>query len=410
MLWEAHLGRQTLSAQTDDRLVWLEAANNYKIEVPFGYETIRITKRTRGANGVIEFEGKRDAPSLYGSSAPGASADSQANALGLGGPVNPPIFIEPPANFPGITGATVLIALSGGDGTTANDAWGGCSVYVATDDVTGDYQLAGLQSGVSNMGKLDASLASFSSSNPDNTHTLAVDMNESAGEPQAQSATDAADSQLVCYVDGEYIAIETVSGAGGGIYNCTHLWRGRYGTSGGAHASGTAFAQCDASLFRFPLASIYVGRVLYFRFVSAGENLANAATYTYTPRGVVASASGSTASIIASEALAAGQLVNLWTNAGVVNMRKANATDTTKPADGYVKAAVSMGASGLLFTGGANDQVSGLTPGATYYLDTTAGGITATAPAVTGEGVQQVGKALSATELLFSPGAIVAVP
>ena len=43
----------------------------------------------------------------------------------------------------------------------------------------------------------------------------------------------------------------------------------------------------------------------------------------------------------------------------------------------------------------------GLTPGALYYLDTTPGAISLTAPAMAGEVVQNVGQALSTTVLLL---------
>ncbi len=185
LLWEAQTGRQALSAAADDRLGWIDSGRTYAIEVPFGFETIRVTKRTRGANNVIEFEGKRDAPAIYVSAAPSADATSAPNVVGLGGPVNPPIFIEPPAGVPGLVGAQLFIALSGGDAGVANPAWGGCTVFVATDDVDSDYIQAGAQIGPSCMGVLAGSLGNYSGSNPDvNTvtgHVLKVDTSESAG-------------------------------------------------------------------------------------------------------------------------------------------------------------------------------------------------------------------------------------
>lgn len=416
MLWEAQLGRQSLTAATDDRLGWIESARTYAIEVPGGYDTVRVTKRTRGANNVIEFEGKRDAPAVYVSAAPSADANSAPNTLGLGGPVNPPVFIEPPAGFPGVTGAQLFIALSGGDGTDVNDAWGGCQVYVATDDVTGDYQLAGLQVGGSCMGKVAAFLGGYSGANPDSVavtgHVLKVDTSMSGGEPLQQSALDAEIAQTVLKVGAEFMSAQHVSAIGGDVFNITELWRGLYGTNGGAgHAAGEAFVQIDSGVFRMNLAAAYVGVDLFFRFVSAGETLANVTTYSYTPQGVVAATQGSTSQIVASENLAAGALVNLWSDSGVAKLRNANATDTAKPADGFVKAAVTGGNVAVYFTNGeTDDQLSGLTPGATYYLDTSAGTVTATPPAVSGEGLQTVGKALSATSLLYQGGAMTAVP
>lgn len=113
---------------------------------------------------------------------------------------------------------------------------------------------------------------------------------------------------------------------------------------------------------------------------------------------------GITDSLAATETLTAGQLVNVFSSGGAAKMRKANATDSTKPAHGFVLAGVTSGNVGT-FYGGAqiNTGVSGLTPGATYYLDTTGGAITATPPSSSGNIVQEVGIALSATRLAFFP-------
>lgn len=410
MLWEAHLGRQKLTAATDDRMVFIESARTFTAEVPFGYETIRITRRSRGANNVIEFEATRDAPSLYSSTAPGSAAGALPNGVALGGPVNPPVFIEPPSGFPGVTGATVFIALSGGEAGEANPAWGGCNVYVSTDDIESDYQLAGAVLGPACMGFLTAGLSNYGGSNPDTAHTLSVDTSESAGEPASMSAQDAQDAQTVYFVGGEYLSAETVVGLGSDLFNLTRLWRGLYGTSGDNHAINDPFVRIDSAVFRYSLPDIYIGRVLYFRFVSAGEDISTAVSYTYTPTGVVAASQGSSGTAKATGALAAGDMVNLLTSGGVLSMEKSDATDTTKPADAFVKAAVLSGAIAPFFVSGQiNDDVSGLTPGGSYYL-AVGGGLAPAPPVVSGQGIQFVGKALSATELLFQPGAITAVP
>jgi hypothetical protein len=52
---------------------------------------------------------------------------------------------------------------------------------------------------------------------------------------------------------------------------------------------------------------------------------------------------------------------------------------------------------------GNNQSVSGLTAGTKYYLSTTAGGLTATAPSGTGDVVYQIGYARSSTELIVAP-------
>lgn len=107
--------------------------------------------------------------------------------------------------------------------------------------------------------------------------------------------------------------------------------------------------------------------------------------------------------LTASEALAAGDFINIWSDAGVAKARKADATTAGKQADGYVLSAVASGANATVYTDGINTQRTGLTPGADVYLQTTAGSVGTTIPAAAGNVVQRVGKALSATEVVFTP-------
>lgn len=110
-----------------------------------------------------------------------------------------------------------------------------------------------------------------------------------------------------------------------------------------------------------------------------------------------------------SENLAAGAFVNIWTSGGAIRVRNANGTDDTKPADGFVLAAVTSGANATVYgLGQQNTAVIGgpLTPGTEYYLDTTGtGGVVATAPSASGNYQQPLGKADTAAALTFTPGA-----
>ena len=106
----------------------------------------------------------------------------------------------------------------------------------------------------------------------------------------------------------------------------------------------------------------------------------------------------------ASEALAAGDGVHTWSNAGVTNARKADASATGKRMRGYVLSAVASGATATVYFEGRNDQLSGLTPGSDLYLSpTTPGRVTAVVPTGTGQVVQPVGVAINATTMNFEP-------
>ena len=114
--------------------------------------------------------------------------------------------------------------------------------------------------------------------------------------------------------------------------------------------------------------------------------------------------------LLASETLAPGAMVNIWDNAGVANLRNANATDATKPVDGFtVFGAVAGTWADIWGSGNVIKNLAGLTPGAQYWLSTTGGQITLAAPATTGNWDQQVGKALSPTSLFFNPNTGVVV-
>lgn len=102
--------------------------------------------------------------------------------------------------------------------------------------------------------------------------------------------------------------------------------------------------------------------------------------------------------IVASEALAAGDLVNVWNDAGVAKVRKADATTSGKEAHGFVLSVAASGASASVYFEGANTACAGLTPGV-QFLATTAGRTTSTAPSGAGNLVQRVGFAVSATEI-----------
>lgn len=108
-----------------------------------------------------------------------------------------------------------------------------------------------------------------------------------------------------------------------------------------------------------------------------------------------------TASIIASEALAAGDLVNIYNNAGTANCRKADGSVAGKEAQGFVLAGVASAASATVYFEGTNTQCTGLTPGVQFLSGTTAGLSVAAAPTGAGKVVQVVGFATGATALNF---------
>ena len=84
---------------------------------------------------------------------------------------------------------------------------------------------------------------------------------------------------------------------------------------------------------------------------------------------------------------------------------KADANAVAKAAVGFVLASVANAATGTVYFEGSITGLTGLTPGATYFLSGAAtGAITTTIPTAAGSIVQQVGVATSATTLTFEAG------
>jgi len=120
-----------------------------------------------------------------------------------------------------------------------------------------------------------------------------------------------------------------------------------------------------------------------------------------------------TQSATASEALSAGDWVNFHDVSGTKSVRKANATDHTKPTEGFVKQSYSSSASATVYTAGDNDRVPVGTfvasdVGLEAFLSTTAGGTTKSPATSTGNLIQSVGDIINVggtyVTVSFTPG------
>lgn len=105
-----------------------------------------------------------------------------------------------------------------------------------------------------------------------------------------------------------------------------------------------------------------------------------------------------TAAIVTSEALAAGDFVNIWNSSGA-KARKASAAGVATKAHGFVLAGFASGATATVYFEGTNTALSSLTPGDVFLSPSTPGGVQATAPTVAGQVVQRVGVAVSTTAI-----------
>jgi hypothetical protein len=109
-------------------------------------------------------------------------------------------------------------------------------------------------------------------------------------------------------------------------------------------------------------------------------------------------------SLPATEAIAAGSLVNVWLSASTPSARNADNTSTGKPAVGFAAAAIASAATGTITFAGIISGLSGLTPGAMYFLGAAGAVVLGTGlPTASGTIIQQIGYALSTTTLQFNP-------
>lgn len=103
-----------------------------------------------------------------------------------------------------------------------------------------------------------------------------------------------------------------------------------------------------------------------------------------------------------SEDIPAGSLIHIYVDTGTIKARLADAGNSFE-AHAFVKETYLTGARPRVHFAGINDKASGLTTGLNFLSAASPGTSAAAAPAGSGDIVQEVGIALSATTLLFNP-------
>jgi len=279
------------------------AANQYILPDPMDVITVpdpatgttqipvRILSVTEQPNGDLEMECEDfpwgcNGPTLYPKQ---AGSSSLPNVNVSPGSVNPPVIFEALSRQNNQAGHALYFGLSGG----AN--WGGSRVHVSVDGGS-SYQPIGTWAAKATMGTLTAALPS--SSDPDTTDTLAVDLTESEGALSSFSAADANAFASLCYVDDggsapfELVGYETASLTAACKYNLgTLLRRGCFNTPIGSHPIGSNFLFLDQTIFGWLYDPTLIGKTLYFKFTSINtsglmeENIANVTAYPFTPTG-----------------------------------------------------------------------------------------------------------------------------
>lgn len=106
----------------------------------------------------------------------------------------------------------------------------------------------------------------------------------------------------------------------------------------------------------------------------------------------------------ASEALVAGDFVNVYSSGGAARVRKASALDPALFANGFVLDDISSGATGGVIFSGVNLATTVGTAASEVWLsDTTPGGWMTTPPSASGSIIQSLGAAVPSVGVFFAP-------
>jgi hypothetical protein len=137
---------------------------------------------------------------------------------------------------------------------------------------------------------------------------------------------------------------------------------------------------------------------------SAGQIPALDSTTGLLPLSMMPTGIGpSTVPLPTSAALTAtSPFVNVYSNAGTATARPADSTAVGSEANGFVLANVGNGGTATVYAGGLITGLTGITPGANYFLGT-AGSFTTTPPSNAGNIVQFIGKGYNTTTIEFNP-------
>ena len=209
-------------------------------------------------------------------------------------PVYPPVIFEPTTAMLTATGfATpqVVVGASAGVDGVLDLNYGGAFVWVSTD--AANYQFMGTIEGPSTVGSLSQNLPGYGGSNPDNTDTLYVNLNESDGTLMSVDSIAAAGGSTICVIQDvsgfEVVGYTTATLVGPYTYALTGLYRGLYGTTSRFFGLGSRFlfVGTGSIIFETNMPVAYVGHTLWVKlqafnvFNQAEQDLADVVAYEY---------------------------------------------------------------------------------------------------------------------------------
>lgn len=186
-------------------------------------------------------------------------------------PVYAPVIFEPTTAMLTATGFASPQVVVGATSQTGifDGTFGGCNIWISLDDK--NYEEIGKINGPSLVGQLAAPLPGYIGTNPDNTHTLSVDLSLSGGSLATYPPSGAASGASLCLVKDmsgfELISYQTATLASADTYNLTGLYRGLYGTTSRLFGLGSQFLflGTKGNFFETALPPQYVGKTFYVK-------------------------------------------------------------------------------------------------------------------------------------------------
>lgn len=370
MHWEPWAARHGRNFTTTDRFDHAEPGHVVGLDAPAGVRPHRITRVTRGANGVIEFESVADESVVYTSTAKGSSGVIPPNEAVTR--VNARlVLIDGP----------ILGDIHDDDGfyyaVCSEGLWRGASVERATAsqyEAVGDYLTVDAVIG-DVLNALPAGTTTGLDNTLDATSTLSVRLLNGS----LSNATDAELNALanLCWVGkagvGEVLQFKTAVRAGDGTWTLSGLRRGRKGTDWrmGGHVSGETFVLLEPDTVHranYGLTDWTLSRS--YRAIAEGQDDADAPVLAFTntgegkrpysPVNVAATRDGS------------NNLTLTWTRRSRLNDGTLGEASEAYEVDvivgGSVKRTISVTAQTAAYSA-AQQTTDGITPGAPVTVD-----------------------------------------
>ncbi len=287
--WDAWLGRTSVGFSLTDTWIGLEPGRAYALPVADTFVAYRVTRKTRGANGIIEVEAQSDENVTYTASITGTSGTPQ--------PPNSTLIVD-----------TRIVPI---DGPILNDIDDEYGFYVVMAGGDSDWPMGEVQGSLDGSAYFSLIVSSDEAVIGDVTGTLAAGSTTGLDDTldttsvltvvllhdgmQLSSATDA---ELDTFANlafvgkdglGEYLQFKTATFVSGSTWQLTDLRRGRKGTDWAisSHASGEEFALLtEGGVFRLPATTMDSwGVPIMLRAVTLNQDEADADIVNFTNTG-----------------------------------------------------------------------------------------------------------------------------